>query len=346
MRESEKRPHTEVQRARSKHYSTDKPTTNKFPRHNIRPCKRHLQAIQKTKRLYINNSSNHPPSILRELPNSVSKRINTLSCDKGTFDAAAPEYNEALRRSDFNAQLTYQPPNANTNTRRSRSRNVIWYNPPFSKNVKTNIAHKFLQLIDKHFPPSNKLSKLFNRHTVRVNYSCNENMRSFISRHNKAVLKSHTKQTKPRSTKDTHNCNCRQTDKCPTQGKCLQKSVVYQAEVTATDNNETKIYIGVTANDFKARYRNHQKSLNNRRYQNETELSKHVWHLKDTKRAFNIKWRIIKQIPAGTRKCPLCLEEKLLILKGRKKNILNKRSELFSKCRHVCNLKPRNVKCI
>ena len=118
--------------------------------------------------LYINNSSNHPPSILRELPSSINKRINTLSCDKGTFDAAAPEYKEVLRRSDFNAQLTYQPPNANTNTRRSRSRNVIWYNPPFSKNVKTNIAHKFLQLIDKHFPPSNKLSKLFNRHTVRV----------------------------------------------------------------------------------------------------------------------------------------------------------------------------------
>ena len=37
--------------------------------------------------LYINNSSNHPPSILRELPNSINKRINTLSCDKGTFDA-------------------------------------------------------------------------------------------------------------------------------------------------------------------------------------------------------------------------------------------------------------------
>ena len=119
------------------------------------------------KPFYINNSSNHPPSILRELPNSINKRINTLSCDKGTFDAAALEYNKALRRSDFNAQLTYQPPNANTNTQRSRSWNVIWYNPPFSKNVKTNISHKFLQLIDKHFPPCHKLSKLFNRHTVR-----------------------------------------------------------------------------------------------------------------------------------------------------------------------------------
>ena len=40
-------------------------------------------------------------------------------------------------------------------------RNTIWYNPPFNKNVRTNIAHDFLQLIDKHFPPANRLSSLF-----------------------------------------------------------------------------------------------------------------------------------------------------------------------------------------
>ena len=34
-----------------------------------------------------------------------------------------------------------------------------------------------------------------------------------------------------------------------------------------------------------------------------------------------IKWRIIKQIPAGSRKCRPCLEGKLLILIGRDKNI-------------------------
>ena len=31
----------------------------------------------------------------------------------------------------------------------------------------------------------------------------------------------------------------------------------------------------------------------------------------------------------------LCLEEKLMIMKGRSKNILNRRSEIFTKCRHV-----------
>ena len=99
-----------------------------------------------------------------------------------------------------------------------------------------------------------------------------------------------------------------------------------------------RTYIGVTGDNFKTRYRNHCKSLNNRKYKNETELSKHVWNLKDNKCEYTIAWDIIRQIPTrgtGPRKCRLCLEEKLLILKGRRKNILNKRSELFNKCRHV-----------
>ena len=38
--------------------------------------------------LYINRLSNHPPSIIRELPLSINKRINKLSCDKETSDTA------------------------------------------------------------------------------------------------------------------------------------------------------------------------------------------------------------------------------------------------------------------
>ena len=73
-------------------------------------------------------------------------------------------------------------------------------------------------------------------------------------------------------------------------------------------------------------------------YKHETELSKHVWNLKKENRQFSIRWAIVKQLPAGRngkRNCTLCLEEKLLIMKGRSKNILNRRSEMFSKCRHV-----------
>ena len=116
------------------------------------------------------------------------------------------------------------------------------------------------------------------------------------------------------------------------------KNVVYKAEVTSTDNNTTQAYIGVTVNDFKTRYRNHLKSLRNEKYKHETELSKHVWNLKKENRQFSIRWAIVKQTPAGRngkRNCALCLEEKLMIMKGRSKNILNRRSEIFTNCRHV-----------
>ena len=137
---------------------------------------------------------------------------------------------------------------------------------------------------------------------------------------------------------DEKLCNCRQRENCPTDGKCLTKSVVYKAEVTTTDNNARQTYLGVTANDFKTRYRNHLKSLRNEKYKHETELSKHIWNLKKENRQVLIRWAIVKQIPAGRngkRNCTLCLEEKLMIMKGRSKNILNRRSEMFSKCRHV-----------
>ena len=263
--------------------------------------------------LYINHSSNHPPHILRELPKSINKRINALSCDRQTFDQSAPTYSDALSKSNFNVQLEYEQQN-NTRKRHNRQRNVLWYNPPYSKNVKTNLAQNFLQLIDKHFPPNNKLNKLFNRHTVRVSYSCNENMRTFISRHNKTILKNQDRQNK---TNETRDCNCRQNRQCPIEGKCLQTNVVYKADITTTDNNDTKTYIGVTSNDFKTRYRNHCKSINNIKYRNETELSKHIWQIKENGRSYEVKWGIIKQFttPVNSKKCYLCLEEKLLILK-------------------------------
>ena len=36
--------------------------------------------------LYINTLSNHPPNIIKNLPENISKRINTLSADETTFN--------------------------------------------------------------------------------------------------------------------------------------------------------------------------------------------------------------------------------------------------------------------
>ena len=161
-------------------------------------------------------------------------------------------------------------------------------------------------------------------------------MHSFIHRHNNTILTKHTNQN--RASKHSHMPrNCHQADECPKSGNCLAKSVVYRAEVIS-DNGETKAYIVVTSNELKSQYRNHLKSFRHQKYSNDTELSKYVWELKTENRRFNITWSIIKKVSAykvGSRRCNLCLEEKLQLMKGEKRNILNKRSELFFMCRHV-----------
>ena len=51
-----------------------------------------------------------------------------------------------MKNSNFDTQLKHKP-NMHTETHCRRQRNVMCYNPPYSKNVKTNIECDFLQLI-------------------------------------------------------------------------------------------------------------------------------------------------------------------------------------------------------
>jgi hypothetical protein len=104
-----------------------------------------------------------------------------------------------------------------------------------------------------------------------------------------------------------------------------------------TNNSEPKEYIGMTGNTFKKRLYNHNKSFNNVIYRNNTELSKYVWNLKEKQQDFTINWSILKRAASyssGGKRCNLCLQEKLCILKADKSNLLNRRRELFSKCVH------------
>ena len=220
--------------------------------------------------LYIHKHSNHPPSILRQLPASINKRISTLSPDKQVFDDAVQTYQNALGHSNFSHKLEYMP-HVTQQPRRNRQRNIIWFNPPFSKNVKTNIARSFLKLVDTHFPIGNKLHKIFNRNTVKVSYSCMSNVKSIITSHNTRIIR----KSQPQDI-SAENCNCRNKHACPLQNKCMSKDIVcivYKATIFTGNTQDTKHYIGMTSNTFKERYRNHIKSFTHKKYSNETELS-------------------------------------------------------------------------
>ena len=79
-------------------------------------------------------------------------------------------YNEALKKSGFGQNIEFIENKTNnrdnSGRRKKRTRKVIWFNPPYSKNVKTNVGKYFIQLIQKHFTKDHKLNKIFNKNIV------------------------------------------------------------------------------------------------------------------------------------------------------------------------------------
>ena len=217
--------------------------------------------------VYINVGSNHPPQIIKNVPPSVNQRLCSISCNEQVFRDAAKLYQDALTASGHTATLQYTPRPDNTlggpRRKRQQTRNVIWYTPPFSQSVKTNVGGKFLKLVAKHFPQGSRLHKIFNKNTVKIGYSCVKNMAAIIRSHNATLLRPEIPD-KP--------CNCRKTE-CSLNGKCRAEGVVYEA--TVTSSNAVKKYVGMTATEFKARYANHKTSIRHERYGNATELSKY-----------------------------------------------------------------------
>ena len=242
---------------------------------------------------------------------------------------AKGQYEKALYDSGVSTKLEYidYSDSRKNKDQRQRKRNIIWFNPPYLKNVKTNIGKIFFKLLHKHFPKSNKLYKIFNRNRVKIRYSCMKNLNSIISSHNALQLKTNN---------DNNSlCNCRNQESCPLQGKCLTRNVSYQA--TVTSKGDIKTYIELLEIPLKERYRNHIKDFNNSKYRNSTEVTKHIWQLKENNKDFEMDWKIVKRTNSvqNSGRCNLWLYEKLFIITSiDDRRLLNKRSELISKCRH------------
>ena len=101
---------------------------------------------------YINIKSNHLPDIIKQLPASINRRISHNSCNEHEFNKAKPIYDGALKSSGCTEMLSFNKHRHPAQPRCYTQRNIIWYNPPFSKGVKTNIGRTFLKLISRHFP--------------------------------------------------------------------------------------------------------------------------------------------------------------------------------------------------
>ena len=108
---------------------------------------------------------------------------------------------------------------------------------------------------------------------------------SAIKSHNSQLLKNGTEGEEKRS------CNCRKKETCPIEGKCLEEGIIYEA--TIKSNSDEKKYVGLTEGSFKRRLYGHRQSFRNNNLRTATELSKHIWDLKDRQEEFEISWKII-----------------------------------------------------
>ena len=281
---------------------------------------------------YIQKSSNHPPHIIKQLPKMIGKRISSISANKEVFEAEAPIYNTALKNSGYTEKIRFEEsstPGPHPTRARTRKREILWFNPPWNSAVSTNVAARFLRLIDKHFSNDPAFRKHLNRHNVKVSYSCMPNMASIISSHNRNVTGTAEQLVKG-------SCNCRGGGgNCVLQGHCQTKNVVYKCTVSTQE--ESKEYIGLTANTFKERYSGHKTSFNKENYAHSTTLSTHILGLKNAQTQHSLSWsiqRLAAPYSKETQVCHLCLTEKTLISLANSATSLNKRNEIVGKCRH------------
>ena len=113
-----------------------------------------------------------------------------ISSNQEVFQEAIPPYQAELEKCGYTHKLAWMEPEVLEKTKkcRSRSKKVIWFNPPHSINVQTNVGKEFLLLVDKHFPKRHPLHQTLNRNTVKISYRCLPNMERRIAMHNSKTL--------------------------------------------------------------------------------------------------------------------------------------------------------------
>ena len=114
-------------------------------------------------------------------------------------------------------------------------------------------------------------------------------------------------------------------------------SLIYRCQVNSDSSEQCANYIGLTEHSFKDRFYKHPNSFKYASKANTTELLKHVWDLKNSGTTdVSLNWSIVDRATPyknGAKKINICFTEKFHVIFS-PVHLINKRSELISKCRH------------
>ena len=99
--------------------------------------------------------------------------MSDISSSKETYDQNISYYKDILKQSRYDhISLPYkqtQQQGQDKTKKEKPKRKIIWINPPFFMNVKTNVGKTFLKLLQRHFTKRLPMHKIFNRNKVKIN---------------------------------------------------------------------------------------------------------------------------------------------------------------------------------
>ena len=178
---------------------------------------------------YIHKESNHHPTIIKQIPILLELRLSRLSSNEHILNKAVTCYEEALNKAGYSCKLRYNNSSFNNNDKKYNCKqNIIWFNPPFSKNEIKKVGKSFLDLVDKYFPAKHILNKIFNRNTLKVSYSCMLNLKSVINSHNHKII---DKVADP----NKKSCNYINSLQCPLNQLCLIENTLYKTVISSEE---------------------------------------------------------------------------------------------------------------
>ena len=193
----------------------------------------------------------------------ISNRISKLCSDSTIFNESRNMYIQALTSAGYkDIENKFKYKTETTPKNKSRKRNIIWYNPPFNKNVTSKIGGGLLQLVKKHFPIDHNLHKIFNKNTIKVSYCCTRNMAD--------ILKSSNIKKTQQKKNETQECKC---DTCPLDGNCKMECIVYKAKITSEIKTKTKESFSMTEGSFMQHLYGHYSDQNLKHARYKTDLS-------------------------------------------------------------------------
>ena len=184
-----------------------------------------------------------------------------------------------------------------------------------------------MKIVSESFPKSHKLSKILNRNTTKISYSCLPNIGSKILADASNKYKGPTVDFNP-------PCIGHRNNSCPVVGgKCNLKNNVYNAKLVTAESIYN--YVGISENPLRMRIATHKYSIKTDK--NQTELSAKAKELESKNITYQIEYHILENSEAykpEIKRCKLCTVEIYYIIFWGFENLINSKMELTGKCCH------------